>query len=149
VVVTSALPKVTDLLLEPRTSRPPGRTRPDRLRELGTLHEEVVEELFRRAPRRRLRPTSEQEELRTFCTAVYALEELTPRTLDAVAAIGERLSSEIVAEALVQEGLRAELVDARTLVITDEAFGNASPQLSEMAPRVRLKLKPMIDGAPA
>ena len=149
VVVTSALPKVTDLLLDAAHLAAARQNEyDDRLQELGTLHEEVVEELLPDGPPRRRLLAYVKElvaELRTFCTAVYALEELTPRTLDAVAAIGERLSSEIVAEALVQEGLRAEVVDARTVVITDEGFGSASPRLADMAPRVRLKLKPMLD----
>jgi aspartate kinase len=148
VVVTSALPKVTDLLLEAAhlaASRQSDYE--DRIQDLQTLHEEVVEELLPDGPpRRRLLADLKDRvaELRTFCTAVYALEELTPRTLDAVGAIGERLSCEIVAEALEQEGLRAEVVDARTLVITDDAFGSASPLLGEMAPRVRLQLEPML-----
>jgi aspartate kinase len=148
VVVTSALPKVTDLLLEAAhlAASREGEYE-DRIQDLLTLHEEAVEELLPDAPPRRRLLAYVKEvitELRTFCTAVYALEELTPRTLDAVGAIGERLSSEIVAAALVQEGLRAEVVDARTLVITDDAFGNASPLLEEMAPRVRLQLEPML-----
>jgi aspartate kinase len=149
VVVTSALPKVTDLLLA-AAHLAAGRQNEyeDRLREVRALHEEVVEELLAEgATRRRLleHVQSLVDEVRTFCTAVYALEELTPRTLDAVAAVGERLSAEIVGEALAQEGLRAEVVDARTLVITDEGFGRAAPQLQEMGPRVRLKLKPMLE----
>jgi aspartate kinase len=149
VVVTSALPKVTDLLLDAAHLAADRQSEyEDRMQELRTLHQEVVEDLLPDAPPRRrlLAHLSELlEELRTFCTAVYALEELTPRTLDAVAAIGERLSCEIVAEALVQEGLRAETVDARTIVITDQAFGGASPLLEEIAPRLRLQLKPMLD----
>jgi aspartate kinase len=149
VVVTSALPKVTDLLLEgAQLAADRQSDYEDKLQEVETLHQEVVEELLKDGPaRRRLLAHAKEmvQELRTFCTAVYALEELTPRTLDAVAAIGERLSSAIVAEALVQEGLRAEVVDARTLIITDEAFGAASPLMAEIAPRARLHLKPMLD----
>jgi aspartate kinase len=149
VVVTSALPKVTDLLLEAAQMAASRESDyEDRLQDVKTLHEEVVEDLFPDGPSKRRLLAYLAEllgELRTFCTAVYALEELTPRTLDAVAAIGERLSSEIVAEALVQEGLRAETVDARTLLITDETFGAASPLLEEIAPRLRLQLKPMLD----
>jgi aspartate kinase len=75
---------------------------------------------------------------------VYALSELTPRTRDAIAAVGERLSSELMAEALSQQGLRAETIDARTVIITDDAFGAASPLLSEIGPRLKLKMKPML-----
>jgi aspartate kinase len=49
-----------------------------------------------------------------------------------------------VAEALSQQGLRAETIDARTVIITDNAFGAASPLLEEIAPRLTLKMKPML-----
>ena len=96
VVVTSALPKVTDLLLEAAHLAASRQSEyEDKVQDLQTLHEEVVEELLADGPPRRRLLAHLQErvaELRTFCTAVYALEELTPRTLDAVGAIGERLS---------------------------------------------------------
>ena len=66
------------------------------------------------------------------------------RTRDAVAAVGERLSSELAAEAFGQQGLRAETIDPRTLIVTDDAFGAASPLLEEIGPRLKLKLKPML-----
>ena len=49
-----------------------------------------------------------------------------------------------MAEALSQHGLRAETIDARTVIITDDAFGAASPLLDEIAPRLKLKMKPML-----
>ncbi len=67
-----------------------------------------------------------------------------PRTRDAIAAIGERLSSELVAEALQPAGLRAETIDARTVILTDDTFGAASPLMDEIAPRLKLKMKPML-----
>ena len=49
-----------------------------------------------------------------------------------------------MAEALSQHGLRAETIDARTVIITDDAFGDASPLLEEIGPRLKLKMKPML-----
>jgi len=149
IVVTSALPKVTDLLLDgARLAAVREGEYEDRLQEVRTLHEDLAEEIFPAgALRRRVLAHlgALVDELRTFYSAVYALEELTPRTLDAVGAIGERLSCEIVTAALDQEGLRAQDVDARTVIITDEAFGEASPLMEESGPRVRIHLKPMLD----
>jgi aspartate kinase len=149
VVVTSALPKVTDLLLRgAHLAEDRGGEYEDVLEEIRTLHQEIAEELLRDGPpRRRLLAHVQEliEELRTYYSAVFSLGELTPRTLDAVGAIGERLSCEIVTAALVQEKLRAQTVDARTLLLTDDRFGSASPLMEESAPRVRLHLKPMLD----
>ena len=148
VVVTSALPKVTDLLLEAADLAAARQSDyEDRLQDVKTLHEELVEHLLPDGPARRRFSNHLKgllEELAIFYSAAYALSELTPRTRDAIAAIGERLSSELVAEALSQQGLRAETIDARTVIITDDAFGAASPLLSEIGPRLKLKMKPML-----
>ena len=148
VVVTSALPKVTDLLLEAADLAAARQSDyEDRVQEVKALHELVVEDLLPDGPGRRRFSSHLKdllEELRVYYKAVYALAELTPRTRDAIAAIGERLSSELVAEALSQGGLRAETIDARTVILTDDKFGAASPLMAEIAPRLKLKMKPML-----
>ena len=148
VVVTSALPKVTDLLLEAADLAAARESEyEDRVQEVKTLHEQLAEGLLPDGPARRRFSNHLKElleELRIFYSAVYALAELTPRTRDAVAAVGERLSSQLVAEALSQQGLRAETIDPRTLIVTDDAFGQAAPLLDEIGPRLELKLKPML-----
>ena len=148
VVVTSALPKVTDLLLEAADLAAARQSDyEDRVQEVKALHEQVVEDLLPDGPgRRRFSNHLKEllEELRVYLKAVSALAELTPRTRDAIAAIGERLSSELVAEALSQQGLRAETIDARTVILTDDKFGAASPLMAEIAPRLKLKMKPML-----
>jgi aspartate kinase len=149
VVVTSALPKVTDLLLEAADLAAARQSDyEDRVQDVKEVHEGLVEGLLPDGPARRRCSNHLKElleELRIFLSAVYALSELTPRTRDAIAAIGERLSSELMAEALSQAGLRGETIDARTVIITDDAFGAASPLLGEIAPRLKLQMKPMLD----
>jgi len=84
-------------------------------------------------------------ELRSLYTGVYNLEELTPRTLDAIAGIGERASCEIVAAALEAGGTPAVAVDARRVVVTDESFGRAQPLMDETGARVREQVLPILD----
>ncbi len=149
VVVTTALPKVTDLLLETaRLAEARDGEYEDRLEEIQAQHVALATAALPDGTARRgLLDKFEQlfQELRTYYTAVASLEELTPRTLDAIAAIGERLSAKLVLAALVQEGLRAQVVDARQVVITDESFCGASPILDDTAARARLHVKPLLD----
>ena len=56
---------------------------------------------------------------------VYLISELSPRTLDFILSFGERLSSFIIANALLDSGVNCEFLDSRTLVKTDESFGAA------------------------
>jgi aspartate kinase len=149
VVVTSALPKVTDLLLETaRLAEARDGEYEDRIEQIQAQHVDLATSaLPDGTARRRLLEQFDElfRELRTYYTAVASLEELTPRTLDAIAAIGERLSCKLVLAALVQEGLRAQVVDARQVVITDESFCGASPIVEDTAARARLHVKPLLD----
>ncbi len=149
VVVTSALPKVTDMLLAAaRLAEARDGEYEDQIEQIQAQHVELATAAIPDGtPRRRLLARFEElfQELRTYSTAVASLEELTPRTLDAIAAIGERLSCELVLAALLHEGLRAHVVDARQVVITDESFCGASPIVEETAARARLHVKPHLD----
>ena len=84
------------------------------------------------------------EELKNLCTGIAILGELTPRSLDAIASAGERLSSLILAEGLRESGIATELVDARRFMITDDNFGSAAPLLSEVENRVKSEIAPLL-----
>jgi aspartate kinase len=85
-------------------------------------------------------------ELRALYSGIYSLGELTPRSLDAVAGMGERLAFEIVAAALRARGLPARAVDARRVIVTDETFGRARPLLDETTAAARVHVQPLLDG---
>lgn len=56
---------------------------------------------------------------------VFLVKERTPRTLDYIMSFGERLSAYIIAEAMKDQGIDAEFLDARQVVRTDNNFGYA------------------------
>lgn len=84
------------------------------------------------------------DELAHLAEALSTLGFVTPRSLDSVAAIGELLSSRIVAAAFRHRGLDAEWVDARTVTITDDSFTRAAPDLPRLAAAARERLRPMV-----
>ncbi len=84
------------------------------------------------------------DELAHLGEALSVLGDLSPRSLDAVAAYGERLSSPIVAAAFHQRGIPATWVDARKVMITDDAFGKARPQTDAIAEAAREQLLPIV-----
>ena len=61
-------------------------------------------------------------QLRADCRRVAVLHEASPRSLDAIAAIGELASSRLVTAALVSAGIPAIWADPRELIVTDESF---------------------------
>jgi aspartate kinase len=81
----------------------------------------------------------------TFCRSIHVLGEVTPRAMDAVTSLGERISARIVAAYLRRRGVKSEAVDATELVITDDTFQNAAPLMEETRARVQSRLIPMLE----
>ncbi len=84
------------------------------------------------------------DELAHLAEAFRTLGYLTPRSLDTVAAIGELLSSQIVAAAFRRRGFEADFVDARDVVRTNDFFTKAEPDVDGIAQASRQVLLPLI-----
>jgi len=84
------------------------------------------------------------EEIEKLARSVSTLGELTPRTQDSIVSFGERLSSVIVAAAMREGALEAELVDSREFIVTDDRFTKAAPLMEATAKRTREVLLPLI-----
>jgi len=78
-------------------------------------------------------------ELELLLRGVALLRELSPRSMDAIASIGERLSTRILAA-----HLGAAWVDARTVVRTDDTFGCGQPQFKELGLLAAQHLAPLL-----
>ena len=79
-----------------------------------------------------------------FCRSVAILRELTPRGLDLISSLGERLSVPILAAALNTQGIKAQATDASELIITDSNFGQANPLMPETRASVTKVLGPLL-----
>jgi aspartate kinase len=84
------------------------------------------------------------DELKTLCQGIAILGELTNRSLDAVASVGEQLSTMIFTRALAEQGQAAELVDARTFMITDEQYASATPLFDRIAQEATIRILPFV-----
>lgn len=151
VVVVSALAGVTDRLLEvAMLARDGRRDEAERaLDDLRVRHLEMVG-LIRDGERRHaLLATVDAQlgELTSLAQAVGVLGELSSRSQDAMAAIGELMSSAIVAAALADAGLDAVWIDARDVVVTTADHTEARPLLDETGTRVERRLRPLLAGA--
>lgn len=84
------------------------------------------------------------DELAHLAEALSVLGHVTPRSHDAVAAMGERLSAPIVTAAFVKAGLPAAFVDARRVMATSDDFGKAEPRPDAIALACREQLAPLL-----
>lgn len=81
----------------------------------------------------------------TYCRSVHVLGEATPRVMDAISSLGERLSAGILAALLRRQGCPSQAVDARQLIVTDDTFQGAVPLLDETRAAVARGLLPLLE----
>ncbi len=143
-IVVSALAKVTDGLFGlARLAELGGSGARDRLGELVARHEATAHEL----------PGADAAlgDIREDADAL-ALEldqasgrRMAPRELDAVASRGELWSSRLIAAALAGSGVPSEWVDVRTIMVTDERYGRATPYAQVLNTRARERIEPLLN----
>ncbi len=150
VVVTSALAGVTDRLLESAIhAAEKGESEKLELAEaeLRARHRSIAEALL--PPPNSANVMGEVEQLlKSFghlVRAIAVLGEATPRALDAVASLGERMSVRLLAAACRAQGLPAEAIEATSLIVTDDHFQNAHPDFTATTERVRSLLLPLLE----
>ena len=85
------------------------------------------------------------EQLAAVVKALAVLREVSVRTLDVVAAMGELLSSRIVAAALVHAALPGEWMDARRAIVTNDDHTRAIPLMRETAAALRASVLPVVE----
>jgi aspartate kinase len=147
VVVVSALAGVTDTLIEVTRLAEVGEgdKAASALRALGERHQSVasgVTSTRREAVLAAVR--AEFDELIGLVHALAVLREVSPRSLDAVVATGEVLSSRIVAAALADRGIASAWVDARLVLVTDAEHTCAAPDMNETCQRARQHVAPVM-----
>ena len=150
-VVVSALDGVTDMLLEAAQLARIANQRGYRriAANLRSRHFAIMEQLpLDRSERSTLEAEIDHllSEMLDYCLQISAHlnVELSPLHSDAVVAIGERMSARLIAALLRHNGIRCAAVDGTDLLVTDEVFGNANPNLQITAQRVNHVLKPML-----
>ena len=126
IVVVSALGGITDNILNAATRAATGTGDfHTELTEIKQRHEKVIAGLFNGEEAIKNRVNKLLGELEQILTGITLVGELTPKTLDRIAGIGERMSSHIIAEYL-----GAERKDASEFIQTDSNFGKAGVDFS-------------------
>ena len=148
VVVISAMSGVTDLLLESSRDATLGysETYHQAARELRQKHFQVVEELIPELARQAQVKHEIDHLIADFvnlCQAITVLGEATPRALDAVASLGERLSVRLLAGVLDANGVPAQYVEATQLIVADREYQAAHPDFISTQEQSRNILGPI------
>lgn len=128
-VVVSAFGGVTDDLIKLGSLAVTNEKKMRSLfRQLSEKHETIVSQLVKPSKRGKITEEVRKKcrELQKVCMGVSLVKELSPRTLDTITSFGEQLSSYIICKAIEDRGVACDLVDARMLITTDDAYGSAN-----------------------
>ncbi|RZK21434.1 MAG: aspartate kinase, partial [Hymenobacter sp.] len=129
IVVVSALSGTTDALISVGQAAARGdEAFRATLRHLEERHLTVAAQLLPTAEAQAaVQPwlTAQFAELAKLADGIFALGELSARTLDRLMSYGELLSSQLITHAMQAEGLPAFWGDSRLLIRTDSNFGAA------------------------
>jgi aspartate kinase len=151
IVVVSAMSRVTDTLIAAATAA--GRNDREaalRLSDgLRTRHLQTAAELVSQNPDRltslQLNIHHDFDALDDLLRGISAVGELTPRSADNVVSFGERLSSVIVTAAFAEQNLASNHVDARTVILTDDHYGKATPNERAIENALTEHVLPLLD----
>jgi bifunctional aspartokinase / homoserine dehydrogenase 1 len=149
VVVVSAMSGVTNRLIQAAQGSETGEQKfLSLIDQLRAQHIVALDGLVHDAQRRSAIAQACDDvlgELERLLQGTYLLRELTPRALDAISGIGERLSAPLVAGAICELGLRSVPVSATEVIVTDPHHGRAEPLMTPTRARAEARLRPLLD----
>ena len=148
VVVVSAMSGITDQLLDAVTAveRGDAELASQKVTMMRDRHRAAAEALLTRADERDEVIDALERQWREAAALLHAmavLREVSPRSRDAVVAMGELASSRLVAAALTELGTPARCVDARRVLVTSADHGQGRPDLAATSARLHEHVLPL------
>jgi bifunctional aspartokinase / homoserine dehydrogenase 1 len=150
VAVVSAMSGVTNRLIEAAMTAQAGDAKASlaMLDELAAKHETTLANVVKN-PAERAQVSEKMKQVfvegRRFCEGTALLRELSPRTLDTISSLGERLSAPLVSAAVKELGLASEAVEASGLIVTDAFHGGADPLMEETRQKTQTRIYPLLE----
>ena len=149
-VVTSAMSGVTNLLLDCAASASQGAADsiPDAESTLRDKHFSVADALIK--DKKLLEKTKAEIDLLiemvvNLTRAIAVLGEASPRALDAVASLGERMIMRLLTAVCNDAGIIAQAVESTEFLVTNAHFQNAHPDFKVTGEKARKILNPLLD----
>ena len=149
VVVTSAMSKVTDALLNAFETAKRGEVENavSSLESHFNRHKQVSRELTDEAQQKNFQVELDfaEKELGDLLMRVSRRSLPLSMLKDAIVSYGEQLSSRLLAEVFKAKNLNARQMDARRLIVTDDEYGSAAPIWDETEKLIKLELENLIE----
>jgi len=150
VAITSAMSGVTNLLLDSAALASQGKVDSLPAAE-STLKEKHFAAADALITNKKLRDATKQEisdlifSFVDLCKAIAVLGEASPRAMDAVASIGERMSVRLLAAVIESAGIKAQAISSTEFVVTNAHYQNAHPDFNATTQKTRALFNPLMD----
>jgi aspartokinase/homoserine dehydrogenase 1 len=150
VVITSAMSGVTNVLLESAALASQGKvdSLPNTESTLREKHFAAADALIKDEKLRDATKTGINALILTLvdlCKAIAVLGEASPRVMDAVASIGERMSVRLLGAVLESAGVNAKAIESTEFIVTNSHFQHAHPDFKTTTEKTRAILNPILD----
>ncbi|MCC6299676.1 MAG: aspartate kinase [Anaerolineales bacterium] len=151
VVVTSAMAGVTNLLLDSACQSALGGGTPPLPNAESVLREKhfsAADALIKNDKLREETKAAINSQIFSFvdlCKAIAILGEASPRALDAVASLGERMSLRLLTAVLSEAGIKAKGIESTEFIVTNSNFQNAHPDFYITKEKTQALLDPILE----
>ncbi len=148
IVVVSAMSGVTNMLLECATKAEIGDNQGyemiiDNIRQ---KHFDVLNTIFNTNHNQKIEDEINLllSELNSICYSISIMGEVTPRGLDVIVSLGERMNARVFSAILRDKGILSQPIEATQLIVTNNIFQNASPLMDESEIKIKKELQPLL-----
>lgn len=139
-IVFSAFGGITDMLIEMSELASQGKDKYIALyHQFKDRHSAAAKELLSIDKYTELSVAMDEhhETLKDLLKGIFLVREASPRTMDYVLSFGERNANFIIAEAMKENGINAEFLDARKIIKTNKDFGSAKVNFKLTDPAIQ------------
>ncbi len=146
VVIVSAMSGVTDMLLDAANKSLKGENISQIINELRSKHFEACKNIIDKELLSNTKKSIENLllDLEKSLMGVHYLGELSLRSKDRIVSFGERLSSLILSKTIQSQGLSSEKIDAFSLIVTNNMFGEASVFFDKSYTKISDSISPLL-----
>jgi len=85
------------------------------------------------------------DKLHNYCVSIQTMCEVTPRGMDAITSLGERMNVRLISELLLEQAIPNQSIDGDQLIVTDANFQNAHPLRQATLQKVNTTIAPLLE----
>ena len=149
VVVVSAMSGITNLLIACAKDAAAGNQEgySNRIAQIRNRHFKAADNLpYCTQTRDSVKAMIQEyiDRLHNYCISIQTMGEVTPRGMDAIASLGEKLNARQINQLLLEQSIPSKSIDGDQIIVTDANYQNAHPLREETIQKVHTLIIPLL-----